>query len=118
MGFRKQLLSLSRLTLAHVLPEGDFLHPALDWRLAAAQEQPAGQNQLDTSGGSASLAGGQDALSFDAAARLNMLRKRGLYSYAEAVVNALLELRQKTLGPDHPEVAIHLPYWRMLALIH
>ena len=108
----KQWFLTSLFSLAFLFPQGNFQRSSSEVQALQAQEKPSEWDGLDKSSGSDSAGNKDEELSFESALRLNVLanvyRSQGLYSYAEAIVNDLLEMRQRTLGPDHPEIATHL----------
>ena len=98
--------------LVGLFPQGNLQRLSLDFQILQAEEISLENAQLDKSLRSDSIGSAAEELSFESALKLNALadlyRSRGLYSYADAIVNDLLEMRQRTLGSDHPEIATHL----------
>ncbi len=81
-------------------------------RLMAGDEETFPTGQVGDSPDASVLADKDEELGFESAARLSkvadLYRRRGLYSYAEVIVKDLVEMRQRMVGSDDPEIAGYL----------
>ena len=105
------LLLMGFLALVAIIP-GEAEGRLFATHRIAVAEETAPQGQILSDRDLNTAEDSDQDLSAESAQRLGRLgdryRKRGLYALAEAIVRDLLELREKTLGADDPEIAAYL----------